>query len=95
MHAAGFINGAGTTITTFGCQLTRIDTGHYALLLDASDGLVDDESFTKVQAKGTAARGPVVDDTSNTEKRIRVFNAAGAAADTAIEIAVWKSVTRR
>ncbi len=94
LHAAGYINGAGTTIVSIGAQLTRISAGHYAMLLDASQGVVDDETFTMVQAKATAARGPVVQDLSNTEKRIRVFDAGGAIQDTDIEIELYKSVTR-
>lgn len=95
MQAAGYINADGSTVTTFGCQLTYLATGHYALILDASDGVVADESFMKVQAKGAVAVGPVVEEVSDTQKNIRVFNAAGAATDAAIEIGLWKSVTRR
>jgi len=95
MQAAGFINAAGTTVIAFGCQMTRIGIGHYGLLLDASDGVVADESFSKVQVKGTSPASAVVDDLSNTEKRIRVFNASQSLADRDIEIALWKSVTRR
>lgn len=94
LHAAGYINGAGTTIVSIGAQLTRIGAGHYALLLDANSGVTDDESFTLVQPKGTVAASAVVQDLSNTEKRVRVFSAAGAATDTDVEIALYKSVTR-
>lgn len=94
LHAAGSINATGTTVVTFGCQMTRIGTGHYGLLLDPSNGLVDDESYTFAQVKGTTPRGPVVDDTSNTLKTIRVFSPSGAIADTPIEVAVYKTVTR-
>lgn len=95
MQAAGYINADGSIATGFGCQLTRISAGHYGLLLDASDGVVSDESFMKVQVKGTTAGGAVTDDLSNTEKRIRVHDAAGTLTDKDIEIALWKSVTRR
>jgi hypothetical protein len=95
MQAAGYINGSGSTVIAFGCQLTRISIGHYGLILDASDGVVADESFTKVQVKGTSSGAAVVQDLSDTEKRIRVFNSSASLADKDIEIALWKSVTRR
>lgn len=95
MQAAGFISANGSNVVGFGCQLTRIGIGHYGLLLDASDGVVADESFTKVQVKGATSGAAVVQDLSNTEKRIRVFNSSASLADKDIEIALWKSVTRR
>jgi hypothetical protein len=95
MHAAGYISANGASAAGFGCQLTRLAVGHYGLLLDASDGLVADESFCKVQVKGTSAAGAIVEDFSNTEKRIRVHGANGSLSDKDIEIALWKSVTRR
>lgn len=96
VHAAGYINGAGTTRVAFGCAMTRIGTGHYGLLLDASAGVVNDETFTFVQAKdaGTGVRLPAVNDDSNVEKRIRVFNQAGTPVDTDIEVELLKSVAR-
>jgi len=95
MQAAGAINGAGTTITTFGCQLTRIGLGHYALILDGSNGVVANESFMKVQVKGTVAAGAVVEHASSTIKNIRVFSSSTTSTDASLEIALWKSVTRR
>lgn len=94
LHAAGYINGAGTTVLTLGCQMTRIAEGHYGLLLDASEGVVNDESFTMVQCKGTSIAAPVVQDLSNTEKRIRVFDSGESIVDNDIEVALYKSVTR-
>lgn len=94
LHAAGYINGAGTTVLSIGALLTRIGTGHYAMLLDASQGLVDDETFMMVQCKGTTAAAPVVQDLSNTEKRVRTFDTGGAVANTDIEIELYRSVTR-
>lgn len=94
LHAAGYINADGTTAVAFGCQLTRIDTGHYGLLLDASDGVVDDESYTFVQCKGTTHFNAVVNDDSNVLKSIRVHNAGASPADAEIEIALYKTVTR-
>lgn len=96
LHAAAYINGAGTTAVTFGCQMTRIATGHYGLVLGNDDGLVDDESYTFVQVKGTAARNAVVNDDSNTLKSIRVYSSGSPTvlADAAIEIQLYKTVTR-
>lgn len=95
MQAAGFISADGSNAVGFGCQMTRLSVGHYGLLLDASEGVVADESFSKVQVKGATAAGAIVQDLSNTEKRIRVYNAAQSLSDKDIEIALWKSVTRR
>lgn len=93
--AAGHINGAGTSLQAFGCGLTRIGTGHYGMLLGASDGVVEDDSFTRVQAKGTNPRTVSVVDTSNVLKTIFTFDGtSGALADTDIEVALFKSVTK-
>lgn len=94
VHAAGFINAAGTTQITFGCLMTKLNTGHYGLLLDVNSGLIDDESFTFPQTKGAAVLLPVVEDVSNRDKRIRVFDQAGSFVDSDIEVKVFKSVTR-
>jgi hypothetical protein len=94
-HAAGFINAAGASIVTFGCQLTRIAVGHYALLLDANAGLVEDESYTVVTPKSSSLILSAVQDLSNTEKRIRLVNINASSADSDIEVTVQKTVTRR
>ncbi len=94
LHAAGYINGAGTTVLTLGCQMTRIAEGHYGMLLDASEGVVNDESFTMVQCKGTVSAGAVVQDLSNVDKRIRVTDNNASEVDTDIEVQLYKSVTR-
>lgn len=95
-HAAGYINAAGSTALAFGCLLTRIGTGHYGLLLDVSAGLVNDEGFTLVQPKESATdlRSALVQDLSDVEKRVRVFNDLGATVDTDIEVILYKTVTR-
>lgn len=96
LQAAGYINGAGTTAVTFGCQLTRIATGHYGLVLDANNGIVNDESYTFVQPKGTNPRNAVVNDDSNILKSIRVYTTGSPTvlSDTDIEIQLYKTVTR-
>lgn len=94
VYAAGFINASGSTVITFGCQLTHIATGHYGLILDDSDGLVNDESFTFVTPKATAARYPVVEDTSNGLKTIRVFSSVPSIVDCGIEVALYRPVSR-
>lgn len=95
LHAAGSISGgSGSSQVTFGCEMTRISGGHYALLLDANSGLINDESFTFVTVKSPSPRFAVVEDLSNTEKRIRVFDDTGSSATPdAIEVALFKSVT--
>lgn len=95
VHAAGFINGAGTTQVVFGCSLTRISAGHFGLLLSSVAGVVDDESYTLVQTKGAESALPAVDDVSSTEKRIRIFDGiTGGMVDADFEIKLFKSVAR-
>jgi hypothetical protein len=93
VHAAGFINAAGTTIITFGCAMTKIASGHFALLLDANSGLVNDESFTLVTPKGGSQRIVSVLDTAPQQKDIFVRDGANSAADCDLEVALFKSVT--
>ena len=93
LQAAGYINGAGTTQVTFGCQMTRMATGHYALLLDDNNGVVSDESYVFVTPKGTAAASVTVNEVSNTRKDIYAWNMTGGALDTDIEVTMFKSVT--
>ncbi len=103
LYAAGFINGAGTTSASFGCQLTRLGVGVYAAVFGADDGLVNDQSYTFVTPKGpTTALGPniIVEDTSNLVKTIFArgitVQALGtlvmADVDTDLEIAIYRTV---
>lgn len=92
-HAAGYINGAGTTVIAFGCRMTRLDTGHYGLILDANSGVVNDETFTQVQVKGTTLLVHSVEDVSNLVKAIRVSDGASLT-DSDIEVILYKSVTK-
>lgn len=92
LFAAGFINAAGTTQVTFGCQMTRIATGHYGLLLNDDNNLEDDETFAFATPKATAARYISVNDDSNSLKTIRVFTSAPAEVDTDIEVALYRPV---
>jgi len=91
LFAAGFINASGSSVVTFGCQLTRLGTGEYGVILDASAGLVNNESFTFVTPKDTALRYPVVEDTSNVLKTVRVFTGVPSQVDTGIEVALYRS----
>lgn len=91
LFAAGFINASGSTVVTFGCQLTWLATGQYGLILDANSGLVNNETFTFVTPKASEARYPVVDDTSNTLKTIRVFSSVPSQIDTGIEVELYRT----
>jgi hypothetical protein len=99
LHAAGSINAAGATVTVFGCQLTRISTGTYGVILDADAGVTSDECFTMVTPKGNTFVTSVVD-TSDFLKTItnRRFDPTiprvGSLSDANIEVVLWKSVTR-
>lgn len=92
-HAAGYINGAGTTIIAFGCSMTRLADGQYAVLLDASAGLVDDVTYTQATPKGAVAANAVVQDFSDREKRIFVTDSGGSEIANDVEIIVYKAVT--
>lgn len=96
LWAAGWMNAAGTTQVTFGCELTRIGAGEYGLVLDDDHRLVDDETFTFVTAKasGTDARSPQVVDTSNRLKTIHMFSAVPSAIDTEFEVVLYRPVNR-
>lgn len=97
LQAAGYISALGETQTVFGCQMTRISTGHYGLLLDANSGVVNDESITLVTLKTSASLTKSVVDTSNTLKTIFVFNPVAQTpglANADIEVVLLKTVTK-
>lgn len=94
VHAAGFINSDGSTQTTFGCTMTRVAAGVYAMVLDANSGVVNDESFSEVTVKSAVARCATVADTSNLVKTITVTTTLATNIDDDIEVILFKSVTR-
>jgi hypothetical protein len=109
LYAAGSINGAGTTAVTFGCGLTRVATGVYALTLAADSGLLNDESFTWVTPKTPLPSGApkaliTVEDTSNLVKTIfvdsmtrvnlSVYLSRPSDTEIDLEIALYRTVTR-
>jgi hypothetical protein len=107
LFAAGFISGDGLTNAAFGCGLTRVATGVYAVVFGADSGLVAAESYVDVATKGVvgSSGAPFAlvtsEDTSNTVKTIFVngisFAAAGVTivpANVSLEIAVYRSVTK-
>lgn len=96
LQAAGAINAAGTSQVTFGCQMTKFaGTGHFGMVLDANSGVINDESFTFVTMKSSTAAFATVEDISNTDKRIHVFDDAGGSVEPSegIEVILFKSVT--
>lgn len=97
-YAAGYISsGATPSSQGFGCGLTRLATGIYAILFGADDGLVNNDSLTFVSVKGTSATVPLtvtVEDTSNTVKTIFVKDAAAVLTNSALEVAVFRTVTQ-
>lgn len=95
-YAAGYIAADGSGGQGFGCTLTKLATGIYAVLFGADSGLVNNDSMTFVTLKGTSAFAPLthaVEDTSNTVKTIYVKNLT-VFADAALEIAVFRTVTQ-
>lgn len=93
--AAGSIQADGSTPITFGCGMTQISTGRYALTLDVSDGLPENQSFSLVTPKGDSSTPRIANivDTSPFVKDIYVYNNAGALVNTAIEVGLFRSVT--
>jgi hypothetical protein len=96
VYAAGFIDAAGSVKQGFGCQMTRVGQGIYAVVFGADDGLVNNQSFTFVTPKGSStavATTVMVEDTSNTVKTIFVRTGTTVFTDTDIEVAVFRTVT--
>jgi len=97
VYAAGFISADGSTKQGFGCTLTHVATGVYAVVFGADDGLVDGDSYTMVTPKGTSSTvslSTVVEDTSNNVKTIFVNSGGDTPTDAGLEIAVFRTVTR-
>lgn len=93
LWASGYMNGAGTTSVVFGCSLTRIGTGHYGLILDSDNELVDDQTFVHVTPKNTSMRRTAtVNDNSDSVKRINIWSATPTAVDNAFEVALYRPV---
>jgi len=95
-YAAGYIAADGSGGQGFGCSITKLGTGIFALLFGADSGLVDNNSMTFVSLKGTSASEPlshVVEDTSNTVKTIYVKNLS-VFADAALEVAVFRTLAQ-
>lgn len=94
VFAAGYINAAGTSQVNFGCQMTRISTGHYGLLLDADNSLIDDETFTFVTPKSSDPRYTSVVDTADNFKRILTATSLPSEVDTGIEVVLYRPVSK-
>lgn len=92
-YAAGSINADGSSPIGFGCGMTRISDGQYGLVLGASDGLLENQSFSLATPKGSAPRIVSVTDTSPTVKTIWVFDSAASLTNTAIEVGLFRTVT--
>jgi hypothetical protein len=96
LQAAGFISADGSTATAFGCSMTRVATGVYAMVLPDDAGVVAAESFMAVMPKGPLivyAAG-AVQDTSPTVKTVSIFDFAGSLANADVEIILRKTVTK-
>lgn len=94
VYAAGFINAAGTTRQSFGCELTRVSTGVFAAVFGAGDGLVNDQSYTFVTLKGASSAPPIsvnVEDTSNLVKTI-FLQGTTQLHQSDLEIAIFRTV---
>lgn len=92
VQAAASIQGDGTNAVTYGCNIARTGLGTYVLTLPDGDGLVDDQSFTRVQVKGSVGACATVVDTDLLNKTIFVFSAGGTGAlDAAIEVVVERA----
>lgn len=93
IHAAGFISADGSTKIGFGCLMTRFNTGHYGMLLDANSGVSDGQSFATVITKGSAYRAPCVENVSDFRKDIFVYPPNDEnIADADVEIILFRAI---
>jgi hypothetical protein len=92
LQAYGSISADGLTVQNQGCILARTGAGVYTLTLNADSGVVDGQSMTDVTRKSAVGGSYGVIDTSNLVKTINTFDVAGAAADCAIEVKLYKSL---
>ncbi len=99
--AAAAINADGTTAITYGCAITRTNTGLYTLVLPTGMGIIDEQSFTRITPKASVtnpAQPPVVvvasDLSDNLTKQISCFlNSDATLADCGLEIVVQRTAT--
>lgn len=73
LYAAGHIFGDGSSPAAFGCGLTRIGVGIYAVVLGNDDGLVDGESYVFVTAKFAAGQTGLLPGISPPDTRQPIF----------------------
>jgi hypothetical protein len=91
-QAAAWIAADGSTSFPIGCSITRIATGQYRLTLPTGEGLVDIQTFSRAQVKGTTPFVATVVDVSELEKDILTFATGGStAADAEIEVVIERS----
>lgn len=91
--------GSGALLTAFpiGCTVTRYATGIVKIILPTGDGIVDLQTFTKVQLKGDSSTTPpqtaYVTDESELVKTITTFGGSGGTilTDTEFEVVVDRS----
>jgi len=91
--AAAQITGNGASSITFGCSITRTEQGTYKAILPTGEGISEDQSFTRVQAKSESPVFAVVTDESAFIKTIRVFDNTGSSTpvDSDVEIVIERA----
>ncbi len=87
---------AGYVVQQQGAVLARTGVGVWTLTFDTGLGIVDGQTFTRVQPKlGPQSTVPIfamVEDTSTLVKTIKLYNNLNVAADADFEVSVYKSL---
>jgi hypothetical protein len=93
LSAAASIHADGSTPVTYGCSITRIATGSYALILPTGEGLIDEQSFTTATPKAALVALNVSDDANGYFKYINSVSLSDGttATDAAIEVIVHRA----
>lgn len=93
--AAGYIERNGATRIGIGCDLTRVSSGTYDVILPPEAGLIDRECFMFVTVKGSDTRIYAVSDINNFTKRVSLLNhqEGPEPEDSDIEVTLFRSVS--
>jgi hypothetical protein len=91
-YAAGYINGSGASRYGFGCAMTRLGVGMYAMILPTGAALQNRKTFSFVAVKGTTALVGNPNDNSDFVKEVDLTDINGDFADGEFEIVLYSAV---
>lgn len=97
IHAAGLMNGDGSGIQSFGCELSRMGVGTYVMTLPEDGGLEASQSYLFVQARivnlplPPLLFLPAVADNGPFTKTIRMFDLLGNAVDASFSAILFRT----